>query len=77
MDCKGLKVYKVYNVLTLAYFIARSSLVKFSCAHARTNTKLLVYVELHIMLIYGMFCAGQWVVRYFILSPDVAKMIEK
>ena len=32
--------------------------------HTRTNTKLLLKVKPHILLIYEKFCVGPWVVRY-------------
>ena len=32
--------------------------------HTRTNTKLLLYVKPHMLLIYEKFCVGPWVVRY-------------
>ena len=41
--------------------------------HRRTNTKLLVYVKLQIILIYRKFCVGPWVVRCLLLHLKVQK----
>ena len=65
MEIPTNKVKMPFFMIFHVFLLFLKFLIKFLIPHhVRTNTKLLLQVKPHILLIYEKICVGPWAVRY-------------